>query len=275
MCQRYVILAPHVDDEVIGCFSLLDKNLVDEVYYFFEVDKTREAEAIQSGKRFDFTPVFMKFDGVIRPKDLADRIGERIVLAPNIRDAHPHHKQVNLIAKQLPQTKNYYSVDMNTRFRVLDEKERTDKKHALHTLFQSQARVLSNEKYHLFESIQPSDYSSVIEVSTQFQGIHSYPNAPEEVSYLRYPHRHVFHVKVRLEVLHDDREVEFIMFKIEIEKFIQENLEQLNNKSCEMIASQILTHVINSYPERDCSVSVSEDGENGATLSFNYSGALS
>ena len=59
-----------------------------------------------------------------------------------------------------------------------------------------------------------------IYVTFQQEGIHKYPAAltdPKlaDVSFLGYPHRHMFHFKVHLEVFHDDRDVEFILFKRE------------------------------------------------------------
>ena len=60
-------------------------------------------------------------------------------------------------------------------------------------------------------------------VTFQKEGIHKYPAALEDpklatggwddVSFLGYPHRHIFHFRVQIEVFHDDREIEFIQFK--------------------------------------------------------------
>ena len=41
-------------------------------------------------------------------------------------------------------------------------------------------------------------------VTFQKEGIHKYPDAPDEVDFLRYPHRHMFHFKVQIEVYNDD-----------------------------------------------------------------------
>ncbi len=107
-------------------------------------------------------------------------------------------------------------------------------------------------------------------IKTDFEGIHCYPGAPEEVAFLRSPHRHRFHVRIDLEVTHSNRDVEFIMFRREIDKYIAENIKELNHKSCEMIAENLLEYVQQHYPERDCTIEVSEDNENGARLVFNY-----
>ena len=33
-----IILAPHVDDEVIGCYQLLVKGEIDKIVYFYDLD---------------------------------------------------------------------------------------------------------------------------------------------------------------------------------------------------------------------------------------------
>ena len=68
-------------------------------------------------------------------------------------------------------------------------------------------------------------------VTFRKEGIHKYPDAPKGVTFLKFPHRHIFHFKVKLEVFHDDREVEFILFKREIEKMFDDGILQLNNNS--------------------------------------------
>ena len=108
----------------------------------------------------------------------------------------------------------------------------------------------------------------LIWVTFQREGIHQYPDAPEGVYFLKYPHRHMFHFKVELEVFHDDREVEFILFKREIEKMFDDGILQLNNKSCEMISDDIHDWIIEKYPGRDHNITVSEDGENGCTCNY-------
>ena len=69
--------------------------------------------------------------------------------------------------------------------------------------------------------------SKMIWVTFRKEGIHKYPAALEDpklatgdeydVSFLGYPHRHIFHFKVSIEVFHDDRDIEFIQFKRWIE----------------------------------------------------------
>lgn len=107
-------------------------------------------------------------------------------------------------------------------------------------------------------------------VQFQREGIHRYPAAAtdprlSDVSYLANDHRHVFHFRVEISVEHNDRDIEFIQFKKWLESLYQGTL-QLNFKSCEMIAEDLIRVITNRYPGRILTVSVAEDNENGATL---------
>lgn len=112
---------------------------------------------------------------------------------------------------------------------------------------------------------------------TKFEGVHCYPNAPQEVAFLKVPHRHMFGIKVGLEVFNDDREVEFIMLKHNVERFWNECLEccypsmcaDLGTMSCEQIAKKIIGYLEECYckkTKRTITVIVDEDGENGAIV---------
>src|SRR5215471_5087961 len=100
------------------------------------------------------------------------------------------------------------------------------------------------------------------------EGVHSYPNAPVGVEFLKYPHRHIFYFKIEISVLHEDREIEFILFKREMENLYSGGILELNNKSCEMIADDIINYLNEKYPGREGYVEVSEDGENGARVNW-------
>ena len=111
-------------------------------------------------------------------------------------------------------------------------------------------------------------------VTFRKEGIHKYPAALDDpklatgdeydVSFLGYPHRHIFHFKVGIEVFHDDRDIEFIQFKRWLEKLYAEKTLQLDYKSCEMISDDLYTEINKRYPDRDIEIDVSEDGENGS-----------
>jgi len=109
-------------------------------------------------------------------------------------------------------------------------------------------------------------------VTFRKEGIHKYPAALEDpkledVSFLGYPHRHIFHFKVMIEVYHDDRDIEFIQFKRWLENLYQSTLE-LDYKSCEMIADDLHTQIAKKHPGRKIWIEVSEDGENGCIKKY-------
>lgn len=107
-------------------------------------------------------------------------------------------------------------------------------------------------------------------VKFQKEGIHKYPDAPDGVEFLRYPHRHMFHFTVTIEVFHDDRDIEFILFKRELEALYAGGELQLDYKSCEMIADDLYGYISNAYPDRKVKIEVSEDNENGAICLYGF-----
>jgi len=125
----------------------------------------------------------------------------------------------------------------------------------------------------MFETV-----NKTIFVTFQKEGIHCYPEAltnPDlaDVSFLGHPHRHIFHFRVTIEVKHDNRDIEFIQFKRWLESlYAQESCGRsalsLNNASCEMLAEELGMKILAKYPYRKVVVEVSEDGENGATVSI-------
>ena len=111
----------------------------------------------------------------------------------------------------------------------------------------------------------------MIYVTFQKEGIHCYPAALtdpalESVSWLGHPHRHIFHFKVAISVLHHDREIEFILAKRWLESLYSDKVLELDFKSCEMIAEDLYTVINDRYPGRTVNIDVSEDGENGAWM---------
>ncbi len=100
------------------------------------------------------------------------------------------------------------------------------------------------------------------------EGIHRYPAAPAGVEFLQHPHRHIFHFRVTVSVTHNDRDIEFILFKRELENLYSGGTMEVDFKSCEMLAEELITYITKKYPGRSGEVEVSEDDENGAILSF-------
>jgi hypothetical protein len=123
----------------------------------------------------------------------------------------------------------------------------------------------------------------MIFVTFQREGIHCYPaagtdpnlktNDQYDVSFLASPHRHMFHFNVAIQVFHNDRDIEFIQFKRWLDNLYTGVLE-LNFKSCEMISDDLYQQIASRYPDRDIHITVSEDGENGATIYYNVTKSI-
>ena len=120
------------------------------------------------------------------------------------------------------------------------------------------------------------DRKAMIWVTFRREGIHKYPAAAtdprlEDVSFLGYPHRHMFHFKIAIEVFHNDRDIEFIQFKRWLENLYggsNDPVLQLDYKSCEMIADDLYDEIADRYPGRRVVIEVSEDGENGCIIEY-------
>lgn len=116
--------------------------------------------------------------------------------------------------------------------------------------------------------------TKIVYARTKFEGLHYWQGAPEG-SFLRHPHRHVFHVAVSVTVSHMDRAVEFFVLKNHVDEVIDTWLKtwpvshppvslHVFTASCEMIAEVIFNALRNDFAVFQ--VNVSEDGENGAIV---------
>jgi hypothetical protein len=112
-------------------------------------------------------------------------------------------------------------------------------------------------------------------ITWQKEGIHKYPAALTDpnladVQFLGYPHRHMFHFRVWIDVFHNDRDLEFIQFKRWCESLYhgQGAVLSLDHKSCEMMADDLYIQIASRYPGRVVHIEVSEDGENGALIKY-------
>jgi hypothetical protein len=115
-------------------------------------------------------------------------------------------------------------------------------------------------------------------VTFQKEGMHRYPAAATDpalatgdeydVSFLANPHRHIFHFRVWADVVHNDRDIEFIQFKRWLENLYRSGTLQLDYKSCEMMADDLYIQIALRYPNRAVWIEVSEDGENGALIKY-------
>lgn len=99
------------------------------------------------------------------------------------------------------------------------------------------------------------------------EGFHFWPDAPDEVAFLRSVHRHLFHITAEVEVDHNNRDVEFFI----LQRTIASALPLLDAtwqvfdstggpSSCEKMAEAIARFLVGKQ-YNVVMVEVSEDGE--------------
>lgn len=107
----------------------------------------------------------------------------------------------------------------------------------------------------------PTKIDKQIVVTLQVEGIHNWETCNiDSVYYLKYPHRHIFHIELHKRVYHNDRDIEIICLKNSIKEFLGQEPIKFKSKSCEDIAEMLLTEFNATY------VKVLEDNENGAIV---------
>ena len=102
---------------------------------------------------------------------------------------------------------------------------------------------------------------TLVWVTDRFEAWHRWAAAPDDVSFLRDYHRHLFHVTLGMSVSHDDRDIEFFQLKRRLAVYLIDRWAgRWFEASCEMMAQDLLNKFIAEF------CTVSEDGENGATV---------
>jgi len=107
-----------------------------------------------------------------------------------------------------------------------------------------------------------------VAVKTQFTSFHNWPDAPDDVGFLRSTHRHVFHICLQVQVHSASREVEFFQLQRWLEAQIKRQYGgDIGSTSCETIAGRILeAAAADGYSPHCCDVL--EDNENGAIVYY-------
>lgn len=159
--MKNVILAPHIDDELIGCYSVISRHIQAKkighpsslhVLYFHDLTPERMQEASKFAEQGEFYVTFGPFKEVVH----SACSGALNVYVPHRKDAHIHHKGLNCMYREL--ATKFYSVDM-VGARPLGHEDAQEKKAMLDKYYPSQSKLWErDEKYFLFESIRDHDY---------------------------------------------------------------------------------------------------------------------
>jgi hypothetical protein len=141
--KKYVIVAPHADDEIIGCYELLLTGLVDSV--IFGNSQACE-EAILSSEHFGFN---------IKCLDDIETDITKIFLFPDpTYELHPEHRRLGSIGEELlraGQAVVFYTTNMLAPY-IHEVTQPLIKRKCLGTLYpKKNALWVYDYKYFLFE----------------------------------------------------------------------------------------------------------------------------
>ncbi len=101
----------------------------------------------------------------------------------------------------------------------------------------------------------------------EFEALHKYTNAPEEVSYLRNEHRHLFKVIIQIEQFHNNRDIEYYMFKTWLNIMLY-YMDKPITWSCEMYCDHLSKLIEDKYGARKLRIEVNEDNMEGAICEY-------
>lgn len=117
-----------------------------------------------------------------------------------------------------------------------------------------------------------------VHVGAQIEGLHHWPDADGPDNYLRHPHRHLFIVEARIEVLHDDREIEInaaarwlnnLLPTLATTSPMATGPVDFGAQSCEQLAHRITEAITEKYgARRRIHTRVLEDGLLGASVTW-------
>lgn len=263
-----VVLAPHGDDEILGCYSILHE--VDHVVIFKDDYRTSNLAHDPQSFRIDAfrrSKATYHLYGGLSSSGLLDRLGSSDTLViPSKYDLHPLHRQVNRVGLAVFHPKKlFYSVSMNVPW-LEEEKDPVGKRQLFQELYPGEVETISkNDAYFLFKSIKPFDDLIWATIRFTKEGLHKWEAAPETVSFLRNLHRHMFYWQVQVQQFGDDRDLEYLMLREKVMDRVNA-VKWAPTISCEQFALFIKNWLSTEYLDRLVRVSVFEDDENGAVI---------
>ncbi|MEM5866361.1 MAG: hypothetical protein QXG39_00375 [Candidatus Aenigmatarchaeota archaeon] len=152
MRELFVVLSPHTDDAVIGCWELIKNGKVRAIIYCnTEKEEVKELEKFCEDYGIQLFILPDKNDLNFVKKTLDD-FPEHILLLPSSNDFHPIHKFYSSWQYCFDRC-GFYSVDMNVDWiRKINSFE--NKKKVLDRYFKTKKDLWKNNaKYYLFEGV--------------------------------------------------------------------------------------------------------------------------
>jgi len=147
--KKICIIAPHPDDEIIGCSRLFMSKSVDTVLYISDGATILRLEELENfccslGVKNDFC----SSDDLLKH---LKKYKKYRIFVPSAKDHHPLHRKIN--GMTIGMSRGIYSIDMNTEYvKELSEEDKKIKLEWLNKYYPSQKSLWENDwKYFMFE----------------------------------------------------------------------------------------------------------------------------
>jgi hypothetical protein len=235
-----IIVALRFGEEIIGCYSLLSKKLIDEVI-FLTNNNTQLIEVEKSSKIFDFKYKIIEIDKL--EKNLKSKT---LIYTPHPYNHNPIYSTITSIIQKFKYPMNYeinyYSIDMNIpQVKLLENWQ--EKRKILYDIYPSQSKYFDNNPHlYMFEGITEHPSTPYIAVTTTIYAYHRYPESNRP--FIKVMHPHIFFIKVMIGVEHLNRQIEFYDLREEINKILRPNYDTM---SCEAIAKEVYYYIKHVY----------------------------
>jgi len=151
------IIAPHADDELIGCYRMIKNEMVTGVIYVDQMPRERVNEAFRFCNDFNLDPYFA-CGNIGQLYDHLYDIDTEAIAIPSMYDDHILHKLIYSLvfySRLLSRTIYVYSAYMNDSFiEPLESKAMEEKLMLLDKYYPSQKDLWKNEnKFFIFEGV--------------------------------------------------------------------------------------------------------------------------
>ena len=155
MRKPIVIVAPHPDDEVIGCHEALYKANYASVWYVEKINPKRESDALRISDIFNvFSMKIFKGDYEDLRKDISKFEDLRYYFPDPYFETHPAHRAIGAIGEEFLRKGwdvIFYSTNMQAPY-IHEVKDPKEKEWCLNRLYSSEKSLWEYEKkYVLFE----------------------------------------------------------------------------------------------------------------------------